>query len=368
MNDILERTYFHNTVQEYLIVTGGILGAFLLIWAFKKWVISGIEKLTAKTKTKIDDYLVRSLDRYGIPALYITAVYAGVRYLVLSDRLGNILDIAITVAVTILLIRFVSSLILSILQSYIIRSHHHQGSGEEKVKQLGGIMLLINIFIWLIGILFLFDNFGYDVTTMVAGLGIGGIAVALAAQNILGDLFNYFVIFLDRPFEVGDYLIVDDKSGVVEKIGVKTTRVKTLTGDQLVFSNSDLSNSRIHNYKKMEKRRVLFKIGVIYQTSLEHLKEIPDIFKTVIEEQEMAEFDRAHFIAYAESSLDFEVVYYILNPDFLLYRDVHQAVNLRIFEEFSRRGIIFAYPTRTLFVSHETAEEGEKAPTADYQG
>src|SRR5690625_7391126 len=150
------------------------------------------------------------------------------------------------------------------LRSYVIK----QENGEEKVRQLGGIMLIINVVIWSVGLLFLLDNLGYNITAIITGLGIGGIAIALAAQNILEDLFNYFVIFFDRPFEIGDYLVIDEKNGVVEYIGIKTTRIRTLSGEQLVFSNGDLSDSRIQNFKKMQKRRIVFSVAISYDTAV----------------------------------------------------------------------------------------------------
>ena len=221
---------------------------------------------------------------------------------------------------------------------------------DAKLRQIKGIMVIIRIVVWILGLVFLLDNFGYDVTTFVTGLGIGGIAVALAAQNILGDLFNYFVIFFDRPFEVGDFIIIDDKRGTVEAIGIKTSRIRSLTGEELVFANSDLSNSRIHNYKRMARRRVLFTLGVTYQTSLENLRIIPEIIQNIINSQENTEFDRAHFSKYGDFSLDIEIVYYVLSTEYNIYMDIQQSINLKIFEEFARRGIEFAYPTQTVFV------------------
>lgn len=356
MNEILERTYFQNSVQDYLIALGTIVVGILLIMAFKRIIVIRIRKLAEKTETNFDDYVIRSIERFGIPALFISVIYIGINYLILPARGENILHIATTVVVTYLVIRFLSSTILLLLESYVRR----QSEGEEKVKQLGGIMLIINIIIWVIGLLFLFDNMGYDVTAMIAGLGIGGIAIALAAQNILGDLFNYFVIFFDRPFEVGDFIIIDEKMGVVEYIGIKTTRIKSLSGEQLIFSNSDLTSSRIHNYKRMQRRRVVFKIGVIYQTSYEHMKKIPTVIKSIVEEQHPVEFDRAHFASYGDFSLNFETVYYVLDSDYNKYMDVQQAINLRIFEEFQRIGIEFAYPTRTLYVTNQELEEEER--------
>ncbi|PRY09960.1 small-conductance mechanosensitive channel [Pontibacter ummariensis] len=347
IDEVLERVYYDNTVQDYLVTFGLVFLGLLIVRAFKHVVLARLIRWADRTDTNFDNYVVESLDRYGIPAIYVSIVYIGINYLVLSERVENILQIATTVIVTVLVIRFVSATVLLLLQAYV----REQENGEEKVKQLHGIMLIVNVIIWFIGIVFLLDNLGYDVTTVIAGLGIGGIAVALAAQNILGDLFNYFVIFFDRPFEVGDFIIIDQKMGVVEYVGIKTTRIKSLSGEQLVFSNSDLTNSRIHNYKRMQRRRVLFKVSAVYQTPYELVQRIPGVLKAVVQQQDLVEFDRAHFASYGDSSLDFEVVYYVLSSDYNKYMDVQQAINLGIFQEFHRMGVEFAYPTRTLYVA-----------------
>lgn len=356
LNEILARVYFGNTVLDYLIALGIIIAGFIVVALFKRIVLQRVKRWTEKTTTNFDDYIIRSIERFGIPALYITIVYVGLNYLTFTERGTYIVKIAATVAITFFAIRLVSHTILLLLESYVRR----QENGEEKVKQLGGIMLIVNVIIWGIGLLFLFDNMGYDVTAVVAGLGIGGIAIALAAQNILGDLFNYFVIFLDRPFEIGDFIIVDDKMGVVEYIGIKTSRIKSLSGEQLVFANSDLTKSRIHNYKRMERRRVVYKIGVIYQTPFEQVKMIPGLIKSIIQEQEMVEFDRSHFAGYGDWSLNFEAVYYVLSSDFTKHMDVLEAINLRVFEEFEKAGIEFAFPTRTLYLNTENTEKEMK--------
>jgi len=211
--------------------------------------------------------------------------------------------------------------------------------------------VVINWILWATGAVFILDNMGLHISTLVAGLGIGGVAIALAAQAVLGDLFSSFAILIDKPFKVGDFIIIGDYLGAVEHIGIKTTRIRSLSGELLVFSNSDLTNSRIRNYKLMEKRRVVFKFGVIYQTTLERLKSIPPMIKEIVENIDLASFDRAHFFSYGNSSLDFEVVYYIQGNDYNLYMDIQQKINLKIFEKFKEKGIEFAYPTRTLYVN-----------------
>lgn len=349
MESILTRTYFNNTVQDYLIVSGGILVGMFILRIFKRTLLIRLKKWSDKTETKIDNYVVEGVDKFGLPILNFFIIYLGVNYLTLSEKATKYVHGALAVIITYFALRLISSTVLIILQTNV----RQQDQGEEKVKQLGGIMLLLNIFIWAVGLLFLFSNLGYDVTTIIAGLGIGGIAIALAAQNILGDLFNYFVIFFDRPFEIGDFIVIDDKKGNVEHIGIKTTRLKSLTGEQLVFSNSDLSNSRIHNFKRMEHRRIAFTLGVIYETSLDQLREIPAIIRGIIEEQKEVALDRVHFLSYGDYSLKYEVVYFVENSDYNRYADIQQVINFRIFEVFKEKGIQFAYPSQTIFMAKE---------------
>ena len=340
-----------NTLQDYLVALGIVVVGSLAVRIFNQIIDNRLKKLSERTDTNIDDYIVESLNRFGVPLLYLAAVYFGLRYLSLPPEVDHVLEIAAAVVLTFFAIRFVATTILLMLKSYI----RHKGGGDEQIKQLRGIMIIVNVIIWSIGILLLLSNYGVNVTAMVTGLGIGGIAIALAAQNILGDLFNYFVIFFDRPFEIGDFLIVDDKLGTVEYIGIKTTRLRSLSGEQLVFANSDLTTSRIHNYKRMERRRIVFKLGVIYQTSLEQVKQIPGVLRQAVEAENQTEervlFDRAHFASYGESSLNFEVVYIVLSGDYARYMDIQQAINFRIYETFEQMGVEFAYPTRTLHIA-----------------
>jgi small-conductance mechanosensitive channel len=193
-------------------------------------------------------------------------------------------------------------------------------------------------------------NLDVEIGPLLTGLGVGGIAVALAVQNILGDLFASLSIVLDKPFVIGDFIIVGDLMGTVEYVGLKTTRVRSLSGEQLVFANSDLLNARIRNFKRMHERRVVFTVGVTYQTPRAQLAEIPTMIREIVEGQEKARFDRAHFKGYGAFSIDFETVFYVLDPDYNLYMDVQQAINLALHERFEEHGIEFAYPTQTLFV------------------
>jgi small-conductance mechanosensitive channel len=192
---------------------------------------------------------------------------------------------------------------------------------------------------------------------LIAGLGVGGIAVALAAQNILGDLFASLSIVVDKPFVVGDFIVIDDFLGTVDRIGLKTTRLRSLSGEQLIFSNADLLKSRIRNYRFMRERRIVFSFGVEYETPLPALETIPGTVREIIEAQERTRFDRAHFKSYGASALDFEVVYYVLVPEFNTYMDIQQAINFELFRRFADAGIGFAYPTQKLYVSRQPVSD-----------
>ncbi len=352
MKEFFSRTYLNNTFEAYAIALGIFVCGIILIKIFKKIVLYRLKKWSEKTETTLDDFLIKGIEKAIIPLLYYGVFYIGVRSLYLSSQIIDIAKIFSLFILTFFILKFLSSTVM-FLMSYFVKK---QERGDEKVRQLKGMTVLINVIIWVIGLMFLLDNIGFDITTVIAGLGIGGIAIALAAQAVLGDIFSYFVIFFDRPFEVGDFIVVGDKVGTVEYTGIKTTRIRALSGEQLVFSNTDLTNSRLHNFKKMEKRRVVFKLGVIYQTTADQLEEIPKIVRKIIEEQEDATFDRGHFAAYGDFSLNFEFVYYVIGSDYNKYMNIQQAINMKIYRTFEEKGIEFAYPTQTIFINKKNNE------------
>jgi small-conductance mechanosensitive channel len=347
MQEIFDHSMFGNTILSYLTSLAIFIAAVAAIYVFKRYILKRLKKWASSTETAIDDILINAIDKSLVPILYFGAFYIALHTLVLSTEFKNGLRVAAIVLFTVLAVRAVTSAVTFGLRSYLKKTDNL----ERGEKQLKGIRSLINFAIWVIALVFLLDNLGVKISAVVAGLGIGGIAVALAAQAILGDLFSYFVIFFDKPFEVGDFIVIGDKMGAVELIGIKTTRIRAIGGELLVFSNTDLTNSRVHNYKRMERRRVVFKLGVIYQTPSEKLKAIPQIIKGIIESQNEATFDRGHFASYGDFSLDFEIVYYVTGADYAKYMDIQQAINLAIYEAFEREKIEFAYPSQTLFVS-----------------
>lgn len=344
--EILKETVFQNRVMDYLISIAAFILGIIAIKIIETILLHRLKSWSKKTATTIDDFLIRVIENKLVPLLYFGMFYLAVKTLTLSPAVIKILDISGLVVLTYFSLRFIMEFINYSLETYWIKKE----VDPRRQQSLKGIVPIIKVIVWAIGITFLLDNLGFKISTIVAGLGIGGIAVALAAQAILGDLFSYFVIFFDKPFEIGDFIIVGDFLGTVEHVGIKTTRATSLSGEQLVFSNTDLTNSRIRNYKRMQKRRVVFKLGVIYQTGAEQVKEIPGIIKDIIVNTSDTAFDRAHFFSYGNFSLDFEVVYYVLSNDYNKYMDIQQEINFAIREEFDKRGIEFAYPTQTLFI------------------
>ncbi len=212
------------------------------------------------------------------------------------------------------------------------------------------IAALCKTAVWVIALLLILDNFGVNVTSLVAGLGIGGVAVALAVQNILGDVLCSLSIVLDKPFKVGDFIIVDNNMGVVELIGLKSTRIKSITGEQLIFSNTDLIKSRIRNFQHLYERRICFSLGVVYSTPYEKMEKIPAICREIIEALPDTRFDRAHFKEFGPYSLNIEIVYFVLNPDYAAYMDTQQRINFAIMRAFAAEGIEFAFPSQTVYL------------------
>ncbi|CAL1521478.1 mechanosensitive ion channel family protein [Chitinophaga sp. MM2321] len=356
MQSFLAQQYWHNTVQDYCIALGTFIVIVLLILILKKIILKRIKNWASGTERKFDDFFVRGFERTVVPLLYIGGIYIALQQLTLAPKVDKWTGIFFSICVTFFVVRAVTTLLQFMFVSYL----SGQERGEEKTKQVKGIMVVVSALIWGIGILVLLSNWGFNVTTFVAGLGIGGIAIALAAQTILGDLFSYFVIFFDKPFEIGDFIIVQDKLGTVEYIGIKTTRLRSLSGEQLVFSNTDLTNSRVHNYKRMATRRIVFKFNVALDTPRDKLALIPGMVKKAVADAGNAFFDRSHLLNFGDFCIVYENVFIVQSGDYNLYMDIQQAINLQLFEAFEKEGIKFGIPTQNLFLNQRATETTEK--------
>lgn len=343
----LQQTFLHNRILDYLICLSVFLIGIIVIQIFKRFLLKRLREWAKRTATTIDDFLIRMIEKELLPLFYFGAFYVSIQVLTLNPALEKGINVLGLILLTIFGVRFLLAVIVYGLENYWVKKE----KDVAKKQGLKGILMTVKVIVWGLAIIILLDNFGIKVSALIAGLGIGGVAIALAAQSILGDLFSYFSIFFDRPFEIGDFIIVGDLLGTVEHIGIKTTRVRSLGGEQLVFSNTDLTNSRVRNYKRMDKRRVVFRLGVTYETGLRELKEIPVVITNIIKGINDTVFDRTHFFSYGDFSLVFEVVYYVIGSDYNKYMDIQQEINLKIKEEFEKHGIEFAYPTQTLYLN-----------------
>jgi small-conductance mechanosensitive channel len=346
----LDYEFLGNPVLTLLTSAGLFIASWVALVLFRRVLISRVHALAEGTPIvalRIAEHVVKRTQGWF---LLLVALFIARGPLDVPPGADTLFGQIVMAAVLLQIALWASEALVRFLK---IRREHELEDNPGAVAAMDVLSFVARVAVWSILLLVLLDNLGVDITTLVAGLGVGGIAMALAAQNILGDLFASLSIVLDKPFVVGDFMIVDDYLGSVEQVGIKTTRVRSLSGEQLIFSNNDLLNSRIRNYGRMMERRVVFSLGVTYQTSPDKLKRIPDIIREAVEAQDEVRFDRAHFQKYGDFALIFEVVYYVLMADYNRYMDIQQAINLSIFERFANEGIEFAYPTQTLYVANE---------------
>jgi small-conductance mechanosensitive channel len=357
----LGEAFTQNSLDRWMIAMITAAVVFIVLLVVRRLVVRRFRRLAERTHTFIDDAVVVAAEATKLPVMLIVSLEAGLVIL----QLPEILKAWASTITTIALLIQVGIWGSTIIDRWMV--YYRERNLTENADRIGTARVMsfvARIVLYSIVVLLTLDNLpGVEVTPLIASLGITGIAVALAVQSILSDLFASLTIALDKPFVIGDFIIIGDYMGSVDQIGLKTTRVRSLSGEQIIFPNSDLINSRIRNYKRMEDRRIVFSVGVLYETPAEKLRAIPQMIREIIEQQENARFDRAHFKSFGAFSLDFEVVYYVLSPDYNLYMDLQHAINLAIFERFAAEGIGFAYPTQTLYLSR--TQNGEAG--ADYQ-
>jgi small-conductance mechanosensitive channel len=347
--DWLDYELFGNTVLSWAIAGGASFVALLVLLIARRLIVRRVQKLAKRNEGEFGLDVAEEVaeDTRGW-FLFFIAVFVGSRFLELADTVSLWTARAIMIAT---ILQFGLWLSTGVVRAIKNKRQRDIEESPDDVAAMDILSFIARVSIWSIVLLASLDNLGVNITTMIAGLGVGGIAVALAAQSIISDLFASLSIVLDKPFVVGDFLIIGEFLGSVEKVGIKTTRLRSLSGEQIIFSNNDLLGSRIRNYGRMFERRVLFSVGVTYQTSADKLRAIPDMLREAVESQNNVRFDRAHFQKYGDFALMFEIVYYVLSADYAEYMDIQQAVNLQVFDEFKKNGIEFAYPTQTLYVN-----------------
>ncbi|MDP8244652.1 MAG: mechanosensitive ion channel [Candidatus Hinthialibacter antarcticus] len=359
IHTLLEKEYYLNSARAwfYALTVGFII--FIICYLIR-WVVTWrLRRLAKDSKSAVTPVASETVKRIKPLFFLVLAVYIASKMLILYEGYPTYMNRLFIIALIMQCAIITSYYLKQWILKYLLTKSKRD---ETSMSAMAIFNFIGQLSLWAITLILVIQNMGYDATGLVTGLGIGGIAIALAVQKVLGDLFASLSIVLDKPFVHGDFVIFDTFLGNIEHIGIKSTRIRSLTGEQIVCSNSDLLNARIRNFKRMHERRIVFALGVTYQTSAEQLEKIPGYIREIVESKDTVRFDRAHFKAYGDFSLNFETVYYVLSPDYPVYMDIQQDINLRLYRKFEQEGIEFAYPTQTVFV-----EKGDGGPDANWQ-
>lgn len=344
MSAFLNYVILDNTILKYLISFITFFVITELLYYFKSKGIERIEKISTKTTTRIDDLFVEVIKGIRLFEYQFIAFYIATRHLAINPKLDNLIYWILLIIVT---FRITASI------EKVINFWLNDISGKDYQRSMGAVKIGFRIFLWIIAILFLLHNANVKIVSLLAGLGIGGVALALAAQTIFGDIFNFFVILLDKPFKIGDFIVLPSQnlSGTVEEIGLKSTKIRTLSGELLIITNSKIMSEIIQNFSYMKNRRVVTTITVDYETSLEKLRLIPELIKSSVNKFKDTNFNRANLSKFDDYSINFEFVYYILSADYNYYMSLHENILNDIAKSFKNNDIKFSYPTRKVYVA-----------------
>ncbi len=339
---------WENPLISWLSMVVTFIGLYFLLAILIKFLISRFNSLLKKRDSKSISYILQFLKNTKHFFLISFSLYFASVWVSIPENLFLYLKTIFMILFWIQVGIWVNHLLIRLLEIQNLKNN-----GDEDKTTLNALKTVLRIVLWSIVFILVIDNIpGVQITALITSLGIGGIAIGLAVQNILGDLFASLSISLDKPFVINDFIQVDNFFGTVEKIGLKSTRIRSLSGELLVFSNSDLLSSRIQNFKKLERRRIQIKLGVLYQTTPEQLRKIPEIIRSIIENLEGITLDRVHLSGFGDFSINFELVYWVESPDYVFHMDKKQMILMEIFEEFIKNDIEFAYPTQSIFIEN----------------
>lgn len=344
----LQYVFLNNTVEAYLHAVGTALVVWGALWLFRSVILRRLRVWAAKTDTDLDNMLVEIFRSFRTPFYLVLAFGAGSQFLAWPETVATVgkwLAIAVIVYTVIHAITKIVSFFFSRFARQKLQEDASFDPSVIKLMNKGATLA-----IWVVAALLIAQNMGYNITALVAGLGIGGLAVAFALQSVLSDMFASFSIYLDKPFQTGDFIVVGENMGTVTYIGLKSTRLQSLWGEEVVISNKELTEVRIQNYKGMESRRVRYEFGVTYDTPSKKLRKIPEILKEIIDGFELMELDRAHFKGFGDSSLNFEAMITVNSSEYAVFMDLRQELNLQLKERLEKEKVEFAFPTRTVYL------------------
>ncbi len=347
----LDQVIYGNAVSAWLVAAGVLVLAASVLWVVQRYVLRGFSRFATTTQTRVDDLVAHVLKKTKFWLTLVVAIFAASLSLSLDPQIALVLRRAAAIAIVLQGGIWISAAITSWVEGFVRR----MAADADAVTTVSALSFVGRLVVWTVVTLLILDNLGIEVTALLTGLGIGGIAVALAAQSILGDLFASLSIVLDRPFALGDFLEVDGYKGSVQQIGLKTTRLRSLGGEELIVGNNDLLDSRIRNLGRMADRRASFTVGVTYETPRALLTQIPSWIETLVKAQEHTRFDRSHLVEFGPYSIDFETVFHMTVPDHATYMNAQEAVKLGLHERFEQEGVEFAYPTQVVYSAPQKA-------------
>ncbi len=350
--DFADTVVLDNTVRAWGMSIVVTLLVFAGLAVARRVAVRRAVRLLERPRNQATTLLLRTICATGSLVVVATALWIGTRSLVLPETARLLLRVFFVAAVALQVTRWAFESLDTGIGLFVRHLRDKQGDDDTNLTAAApAVRFLVRLAVIVLVVVLVLQNLGVDVTAMITGLGIGGVAVALALQNILGDLFGSLSILLDKPFVVGDFVVVGSTMGTIERIGLKTTRIRALSGEQLVVANSDLLSSRIQNFKRMQQRRAQFSLGVTYQTPLDTVAKLPAVIRECIESQQGVRFERAHFMSFGDSALQLEGVYWVLSPDMTRHMDLQQEIFLAIGRRFASLGVEFAYPTRTVHLA-----------------
>jgi small-conductance mechanosensitive channel len=321
-----------------------------LFWVLQTVLLKYAQSLADKTNNKFDDVLIEAFSEVRTWVYSFIALYISFKFFTLPTTLDHVVSGLFYFSVVWQVIEILTKLLDHFATTLLKNREDEEGEidlGAATASHF--IALIVRAVLWLLGLVFVLSNLGIQVTSLLTGMGIGGVAIAFALQGVLGDLFASFSIYFDKPFRVGDFITIGTDSGTVEKIGIKTTRIRTLQGEELVVSNTELTTTRVQNFKKMQERRIVTQFGITYDTPQDRIKRIPEVVSQIFEQLSGVRLDRAHFATFGDSALIYEVVYYVESAVYNDYMNLQQEFNFKLLEQFAELGISFAYPTQTIY-------------------
>ena len=333
-------------------IAGGIALTFLISFVFKKI----LPRLANKTKSNFDDFIIREITNLIFPLGSIAVLFLAERKLQLPGGLNRPYELILTIAAAVVFVRLINRLGIRLLQGLARRS------GREDIEQLVRTLFpLLKSLTWIVVSLIVLQSQGVKLTVVWGLLSAGGIGLGLALKEPAQELFAYLMILIDKPFTIGQFIAVDSVSATVEKIGVRSTHLRSLRGEIVVINNSTLTSSNIENFATMQQRRMIYSIGVTYQTTADQIQSIPTTIQTIIESTDHTIFNRCHFTDFGDFSLNFQIVYYIDNSNYTQALDIQQSINLGIIRKFEEQGIEFAFPSQTLYLEGNGVTTGKES-------